>query len=164
MDTLTLFGLFSVTMMLVCYAAEDRSRGSSSASPAPVHSAPSTAFCRVLGHSVWLRRSGPPSRPGDGCNGGKSQRNDKSVANSARRATHFCFAESCQAPQSKIFCFTEIEIRRITRTVPYPLRDVSRSSRYVGRGMRWTRQSQALAGTVSERGCARRRTKERRVR
>ena len=25
MDTLTLFGLFSVTMMLVCYAAEDRS-------------------------------------------------------------------------------------------------------------------------------------------
>jgi hypothetical protein len=25
MDTLTIFGLFAVTMMLVCYAAEDRS-------------------------------------------------------------------------------------------------------------------------------------------
>jgi hypothetical protein len=26
MDTLTVFGLFAVTMMLLCYAAEDRSR------------------------------------------------------------------------------------------------------------------------------------------
>jgi hypothetical protein len=29
------------------------------------------------------------------------------VAKSARRAKHFDFAEPCQAPKSKIFCFTE---------------------------------------------------------
>jgi hypothetical protein len=33
MDRLTLFGLFAVTAMLVCYALEDRSHGLSSGSP-----------------------------------------------------------------------------------------------------------------------------------
>jgi hypothetical protein len=69
-------------------------------------------------------------------------RNDRSVTNSARRANHFVFTESCQASKSKIFRFTGILICGINCLVPRPRRDVSRSSRYVGRGMRWPRQSQ----------------------
>jgi hypothetical protein len=51
--------------------------------------------------------------------------------------------QSRQAPKSKIFRFTGIRICGINRPVPRPRRDVSRSSRYVGRRMRWPRQSQA---------------------
>jgi hypothetical protein len=50
---------------------------------------------------------------------------------------------SRQAPRSKIFRFTRILIYGITSAVPYPLRDVSRSSRYVECGMRWTLRRQA---------------------
>ena len=53
------------------------------------------------------------------------------VANSTRRANR---AFSCQAPQSKIFRFTRITIYGINLAVRCPLRDVSRSSRYVGYG------------------------------
>jgi hypothetical protein len=67
------------------------------------------------------------------------------VAKSARRANHFDFAESCQVLKSKIFCFTETKIRRITRPVPAHPRDASRSSRNVGLGMRWTLWRQVLA-------------------
>src|SRR4030095_12226975 len=42
-----------------------------------------------------------------------------------------------------IFCFTAILICGIGVAVPRPRRDVSRSSRYVGRRMRWPQQSQA---------------------
>src|SRR5262249_25802085 len=66
-----------------------------------------------------------------------------SVTFPARRANHFWFAESCQALARKIFCFTETKIERITRFVSCPLRDVSRSSRYVGHRMRWTLRRQA---------------------
>src|SRR5262249_35483821 len=45
---------------------------------------------------------------------------------------------SRQATDSKIFCFTEIQIGGITAAVSRPRRDVSRSSRYVGHEMRWT--------------------------
>jgi hypothetical protein len=45
---------------------------------------------------------------------------------------------SRQAPVSKKFRFTGIPIYGINPAVPRPLRDVSRSSRYVGCGMRWT--------------------------
>jgi hypothetical protein len=68
------------------------------------------------------------------------RRGDKCVANSARRANHVV---SCQALKAKIFCFTVILICGISLAVPRPRRDVSRSSRYAGHGMRWTRQSQA---------------------
>ena len=44
----------------------------------------------------------------------------------------------------KIFCFTETQIRRITPSSRAQLRDVSRSSRYVGHRMRWTLRRQVF--------------------
>ena len=44
MDGLTLFGLFAVTAMLLCYALEDRSHWFVFASLRPARSARSTAF------------------------------------------------------------------------------------------------------------------------
>jgi hypothetical protein len=41
------------------------------------------------------------------------------------------------------YALTFTQIRSILRCIPCPLRDVSRSSRHVGRGRRWTRRSQA---------------------
>src|SRR5688572_20232708 len=49
------------------------------------------------------------------------------------------FTKSCQALKSKIFRFTIRQIRIITSPVPCRSRGVSRSSLYVGHGMRWTR-------------------------
>jgi hypothetical protein len=57
---------------------------------------------------------------------------------------HFGLTESCQVPISKIIHFTGILICGINRPVSCPLRDVSRSSRYVGRGMRWTLRRQVI--------------------
>src|SRR5262245_37370300 len=49
-----------------------------------------------------------------------------------------------QAPKSKIFRFTGILIYGINTAVPCPRRDVSRSSRYAGRRMRWTLRRQVI--------------------
>ena len=58
-DALTLFGLFAVAAMLVCYALEDRSPCSFWPSRAPARSALPMAFYRARGRSAWWRRSGP---------------------------------------------------------------------------------------------------------
>ena len=50
----------------------------------------------------------------------------------------------CQAPKSKIFRFTVLEIRIINLAIPAHTRGVSRSSRCVGPGMRWTLWRQAF--------------------
>jgi hypothetical protein len=54
MDGLTLFGLFAVAAMLVCYALEDRSHWFILAFAA----ARSTDSCKARGRSGWSRRSG----------------------------------------------------------------------------------------------------------
>ena len=49
-----------------------------------------------------------------------------------------------QAPKTKIFRFTFLEIRIISMPSRAHMRDASRSSRNVGRLMRWTLRCQAL--------------------
>src|ERR1039458_3697194 len=66
MTPLTIFGLFAVTAMLVCYALEERSRWSFWPSPELAPSAHSTVFCREPGHSDWSRPSGLWLRYGGG--------------------------------------------------------------------------------------------------
>src|SRR5262245_37129764 len=73
------------------------------------------------------------------------------VANSARRANQLA---SCQAQASKIFCFTVILIYGINPAISRPLRDVSRSSRNGGRGMRWTLWRQAGVSALDENAAA----------
>src|SRR5438094_401855 len=51
---------------------------------------------------------------------GSSPCGERGVANSTRRANHFGFAESCQAPKRKIFRFTGILICGISAAVPGP--------------------------------------------
>jgi hypothetical protein len=50
----------------------------------------------------------------------------RGVAKSARRANHFDFAESCQAPKSKIFCFTEDPNQAHNPSRPEPIRGTLR--------------------------------------
>ena len=66
MDRLALFGLVSVTAMLVCYALEDRSRWFVWRSRRHVQWARSMDSFRALGRSAWWRPSGLSSRYGDG--------------------------------------------------------------------------------------------------
>lgn len=66
MDRLTLFGLFAVTAMLVCYTLEDRSTWFISPSPMLAVSARPTGFCKAPGHSGWSRRFGHSSPCGAG--------------------------------------------------------------------------------------------------
>jgi len=62
MKPLTIFGLFAVAAMLVCYALERRNRWFTHwGSPEHVCSARSTGFFRELGHSASWRASGPSS-------------------------------------------------------------------------------------------------------
>jgi hypothetical protein len=61
-----------------------------------------------------------------------------------------------QGPKSKIFRFTGILIYVIHLAVPRPLRDVSRSSRYVGHRMRWTLRRQVISITGRKRCSVRR--------
>jgi len=65
MDALTLFGLLAVSVMLVTYAFEERSPGSSQDLPWPANWARSTAFCRAHGHWACrgnlVGRRAPPS-------------------------------------------------------------------------------------------------------
>ena len=49
-----------------------------------------------------------------------------SVANSTRRANHFDFTESCQAPKSKIFCFAEDPNQWPNSSRPVPTRGAVR--------------------------------------
>jgi hypothetical protein len=91
----------------------------------------------------WFTRRCEASSEDDACAPPHHEERQQRVTFSARRANHFDFPESCQALRRKIFCFTEPAIRSITHPVPRPRRDVSRSSRYVGRGMRWTLRRQA---------------------
>jgi|HubBroStandDraft_6_1064221.scaffolds.fasta_scaffold116702_4 hypothetical protein len=60
MDALSLFGLFAVTAMLVCYALEDRSRWFLLAfAGACVLGWAYMGSCRALGHLDWSKRFGP---------------------------------------------------------------------------------------------------------
>jgi hypothetical protein len=68
----------------------------------------------------------------------------RAVLQHAHRANCFGLTESCQVPISKIIRFTGIPICGINHPVSCPLRDVSRSSRYVGHGMRWTLRRQVI--------------------
>src|SRR6476619_1384370 len=63
MDALTTFGLFAVTMMLLCYALEERSPWFILAF------AVACASSRAPGRSASLRRSGRSSRRGGGWTG-----------------------------------------------------------------------------------------------
>jgi len=66
MDRLTLFGLFAVTAMLVCYALEERSRWFTLAFAAAVRSDRPTGSSKARGRSDCWRRSGRSSRCGGG--------------------------------------------------------------------------------------------------
>ena len=69
MDGLTLFGLFAVTSMLVCYALEDRSRWFILAFAAACALGSIYGFLQGPGRSAWSRRSGPALRCGAGTSG-----------------------------------------------------------------------------------------------
>jgi hypothetical protein len=69
MDSLSLFGLFAVTAMLVCYALEDRNRLFILGFAAACALGSIYGFCRAPGRSGWWRRSGPASRCGAGVSG-----------------------------------------------------------------------------------------------
>ena len=66
MDGLTLFGLFAVSGMLVCYALESRGTGLCCRLPYRALWAPPMDFCKEPGRLAWLRRLGRPLRFGDG--------------------------------------------------------------------------------------------------
>ena len=69
MDPLTIFGLFAVTLMLLCYAAEDRCHWFILAFAAACALGSVTDSCRAPGRSAWSRRFGPPSPSGAGSSG-----------------------------------------------------------------------------------------------
>src|SRR4051812_3287249 len=58
MDALTLFGLFAVTAMLVCYALEDRSHWFVLLFAASCALGSAYGFLQGPGRSVWSRQSG----------------------------------------------------------------------------------------------------------
>ena len=70
MDALSLFGLFAVTAMLVCYALEDRDHLLSSRSRPLARWPQFTDFSRAPGHLALSRRFGQWSRCGAGTSGG----------------------------------------------------------------------------------------------
>jgi len=70
MDRLTLFGLFAVTAMLVCYALEGRSHWFILAFAGACALGSIYGFCKAPGHSGWSRLFGPGSRCGAGLSGG----------------------------------------------------------------------------------------------
>ena len=59
MNTLTLFGLFAVTAMLVTYALERRSPWFIRRSLFPARSALRMGFCKARGPLEWSKPSGP---------------------------------------------------------------------------------------------------------
>ena len=68
MDRLTLFGLFAVTAMLVCYAFEDRSRWFVLGFAVACALGSIYGFLQGLGPLDWWRLSGVSSRcDGGGC-------------------------------------------------------------------------------------------------
>lgn len=69
MDSLSLFGLFAVTAMLVCYALEDRDRLFILGFAAACALGRSTDFCKAHGRSGWWKLSGLASRCGAGLSG-----------------------------------------------------------------------------------------------
>ena len=58
-DALTLFGLFAVSAMLVCYALEDRSPWFVLAFAGACALGSAYGFLQGRGRSAWWRRSGP---------------------------------------------------------------------------------------------------------
>jgi hypothetical protein len=69
-DSLTLFGLFAVASMMICYALESRSHWFVLAFAEPAYWLPPTASCKVRGRSASSKRSGRWSRCGAGWAGG----------------------------------------------------------------------------------------------
>ena len=57
-DSLTLFGLFAVTSMMICYALESRSHWFVLAFAATCVLASAYGSCRAPGRSAWSKRSG----------------------------------------------------------------------------------------------------------
>jgi hypothetical protein len=78
MDGLTLFGLFAVTAMQVCYALEYRSHWFVLAF-AVACALGSIYSCKAPGRSGWLKRSGPWSRCGAGASGCGPRRSSSTV-------------------------------------------------------------------------------------
>jgi hypothetical protein len=66
MDRLTLFGLFAVTSMLVCYALEHRGRRYILAFAFSCGLGSAYGFYKARGRLGWLKQFGPSLRCGDG--------------------------------------------------------------------------------------------------
>jgi hypothetical protein len=66
MDRLTIFGLFAVTAMLVCYALEKRNKSFILAFAGSCLLGSAYGFMQALGHLAWWRQFGPVSQYGAG--------------------------------------------------------------------------------------------------